>query len=73
MSNALRKLVVPAAIALGGWALGGTLAASPVEAASNESAGWSCETTDKCHAGTQRCCNDVSFSHCSTMCTILVQ
>jgi hypothetical protein len=64
----LRKAIVPAAVVVGGWLVGSTVAAGPAEAASTERSGWKCSTDDTCVSGTKQCCEVIT--HCTTICPV---
>lgn len=64
-ASSLRSVILTAVIAVGSAALGLAVAARPA-AASTLRAGWTCYQTDLCHAGSQPCCDDWTFDHCTT-------
>lgn len=66
--RALMASIITTVAAIAGLTFG----SQPVAAATRASAGYSCFGTDMCHAGGAQCCDDVSFDHCTTNCTIII-
>lgn len=70
----LRRYGATALVIIAGALLGAAAAPREAEAATHRLLmdGWTCFETDRCHGGSQACCNDPDtdpdLTHCTTMC-----
>jgi hypothetical protein len=72
-SPAMRQLTLALVVAVGGAILGTLVAPTPAAATeTKEVSGWTCQGTDRCHAGSSECCEDPDtveeLTHCTTIC-----
>lgn len=67
-----RRVLLASCVTTAGVVAGLAFASQPLAASTRASTGYTCFGTDMCHAGGAQCCDDVTFDHCTTNCTIII-